>query len=113
MITATYNELKKNIEEYIHELNNGKHQNLRGKNLIIFINAMSDYDEVNLVREWLVAAAPHRRGDWHQKITALKDALDFKLLDILARDVAKIYSGVIAKNWADDLQVDDEQDDDF
>ena len=105
--------LKTNIETYIHNLNEGNNQNLRGKNIIIFVNEMSDYDEVVLARGWLVAAAPQRQGDWHHKIVMLKNVFDFKLLDILAHNIAKSSSEIIAQNWADDLQVDDEQQDDF
>lgn len=98
--------LKIVIEGYVRAVDAGTAGKAAEMNVNSVVNQITDYDTCHKARQWLHDAAPPRKEDWPhypRKLVTLKELFDWKLLALLAHDVAKIYPEYIAKNWADDL----------
>jgi hypothetical protein len=95
--------LKIVIEGYVRAVDAGTAEKAAEMNVNYVINRIADYDTAYKTRQCLLDAAPPHKKDWPRKLVALKDMFDWKLLALLAHDIALIYPNEIAENWADDL----------
>jgi len=91
------------IEGYVRAVEAGTAEELDDMNVNFVISGITGYDIAYNARECLCEAAPPHKKDWPRKLVMLKDAFDWQLIELLARNVAKLSSDNISQQWVDDL----------